>query len=192
MELVLLIVQVIVALLLIGFVLLQRSESDGFGMGSGSGGGLMSSRGQANFMTRSTAILAFVFMANSLLLTVLTTQDSSASLVDDVVRQQPMQVPLDGTTNTKSLPDKKTSSDKKGLDFNPTINEAVNTDSKGVYDDAKKDAGSAAKAVGDTVKDAVKGADDVTVQPGAIEVSPPSVTPSPIDPIAPAEAPKAD
>jgi preprotein translocase subunit SecG len=99
MELVLLVVQIIVALLLIGSVLVQRSDSDGMGLGgSGGGGGLLSSRGQANLMTRTTAVLAFIFMSNSLLLGVITANSGASALVDAVVAEQPkgIQVPKDG------------------------------------------------------------------------------------------------
>lgn len=102
MELVLLILQVVVAVLLIGFVLLQRSDNDGFGLGSGGGGGMMSARGQANFMTKATSILAFIFMANSLLLTIITTQGASSSLIDEIVAQQPFSVPIDGNSAADS------------------------------------------------------------------------------------------
>ncbi len=103
MEFILLIVQLIVAVALIAFVLLQRSDNDGFGMGSGSGGGLMSSRGQANFMTKATAILAFIFMANSLVLTILTTYDDSASIIDEIEAQEPFAVPTDGKIIKKDV-----------------------------------------------------------------------------------------
>ncbi len=106
MEFILLIVQVVIAVFLIGFVLLQRSDNDGFGMGSGSGGGLMSSRGQANFMTKTTSLLAVAFMANSLLLTILTTQGTSSSLIDEVVAEQPFQVPTDGKETGAAIQEK--------------------------------------------------------------------------------------
>ena len=56
-------------LALIGVVLLQRSE--GGGLGIGGGGGFMSSRGSANLLTRTTAILAGCFFATSLVLSIL-------------------------------------------------------------------------------------------------------------------------
>ena len=55
---------------MIGLVLLQRSEGGGLGMGGG-GGGFMTSRGTANVLTRATAILAAVFFATSLVLSIL-------------------------------------------------------------------------------------------------------------------------
>ena len=57
-------------LALIGVVLLQRSEGGGLGIGGG-GGGFMTSRGTANVLTRATAILAGLFFATSLLLSIL-------------------------------------------------------------------------------------------------------------------------
>lgn len=82
MTTILLVIQVILALGIIGLVLIQRSESDGFGMGSGSGLGVISGRAKANLLTRATAILAALFMANSLLLAIITANQASSSLVD--------------------------------------------------------------------------------------------------------------
>lgn len=82
MTTVLLVIQVLLALGIIVLVLIQRSENDGFGMGSGSGFGVISGRAKANLLTRSTAILAGLFMLNSLLLTILTTGSGSSSLID--------------------------------------------------------------------------------------------------------------
>ena len=53
----LLIVQSVVAISLIGVILMQRSEGGGLGVG-GSSSGFMTARGAADFLTRSTAILA--------------------------------------------------------------------------------------------------------------------------------------
>jgi preprotein translocase subunit SecG len=69
MTTVLLIVHLFVTLALIGVVLIQRSEGGGLGIGSSQGmGAFMSGRGTANLLTRTTAILATVFMALSLTL----------------------------------------------------------------------------------------------------------------------------
>lgn len=61
-----------VTIALIGTVLIQRSEGGGLGIGSSQGmGSFMSGRGTANLLTRSTAILATVFMLLSLTLAVM-------------------------------------------------------------------------------------------------------------------------
>ena len=65
MENVLLTVHLILALLLVGVVLLQRSEGGGLGMGGGGGGGAMSQRQAANAMTRATWIIAIAFICTS-------------------------------------------------------------------------------------------------------------------------------
>jgi preprotein translocase subunit SecG len=69
MTTVLLIINLFVTLALIGVVLIQRSEGGGLGIGSSQGmGSFMSGRGTANLLTRTTAILATIFMALSLAL----------------------------------------------------------------------------------------------------------------------------
>ncbi|HET6470099.1 MAG TPA: preprotein translocase subunit SecG [Geminicoccaceae bacterium] len=74
MTTVVLVIHLLVALALVGVVLLQRSEGGGLGMGGGSFGGMMSGRGTANLLTRTTAILATCFMVTSLLLAILASQ----------------------------------------------------------------------------------------------------------------------
>ncbi|WP_428486056.1 preprotein translocase subunit SecG [Rhodopila sp.] len=72
MNTVLLIVHLFVTLALIGVVLIQRSEGGGLGIGSSQGmGSFMSGRGTANLLTRTTAILAAIFMVLSLALALL-------------------------------------------------------------------------------------------------------------------------
>lgn len=72
MTTVLLIVHLFVTLALIGVVLIQRSEGGGLGIGSSQGmGAFMSGRGTANLLTRTTAILATIFMVLSLSLALL-------------------------------------------------------------------------------------------------------------------------
>lgn len=87
METVLLVIHVIIALGLIGMVLIQRSESDGFGLGGGSGSGFMTGRAAANFLTRTTAILATLFILNSLVLGVIASHRGNSSIVELVKEQ---------------------------------------------------------------------------------------------------------
>ena len=70
MQTVIIMIHLMVVLALIGTVLLQRSEGGGLGSGS-TGASFMSSRGTANMLTRTTAILAAAFFATSLLLSVM-------------------------------------------------------------------------------------------------------------------------
>jgi preprotein translocase subunit SecG len=66
MQTVAIVIHLMIVSVLIGAVLLQKSEGGGLGMGGGAG--FMSSRGTANLLTRTTAILAFGFFLTSLFL----------------------------------------------------------------------------------------------------------------------------
>ncbi|GJE42847.1 preprotein translocase subunit SecG [Methylobacterium soli] len=73
MQTVLIVVHLLIVLALIAVVLLQRSEG-GLGLGGGGSGGVsgfMTGRGQANALTRATAILAACFFATSMALAVM-------------------------------------------------------------------------------------------------------------------------
>jgi len=86
MTTILLIVHLFITLALIGVVLIQRSEGGGLGVGTTQGmGSFMSGRGTANLLTRTTAILATLFMALSLALALLnrgTTVNGGHSILD--------------------------------------------------------------------------------------------------------------
>jgi preprotein translocase subunit SecG len=67
---VLVIVYLIVAVMLIGFVLIQQGKGAGMGASFGSGGSntVFGSTGSGNFLTRTTAVLATLFFVISLIL----------------------------------------------------------------------------------------------------------------------------
>jgi preprotein translocase subunit SecG len=77
---VLLVIHIMIAAALVGIVLMQRSEGGALGMG---GGGFMTGRGQANFLTRSTAYLAAAFFASSIALTLVANQQRRATSIFD-------------------------------------------------------------------------------------------------------------
>ncbi len=83
MQTVLLVVHLIIALLLIGAILLQRSEGGALGIGGSGGGGgsLFTARGVGNGLTRATAILAVGFFITSVSLTVLATRKTPSGSV---------------------------------------------------------------------------------------------------------------
>lgn len=66
MQTVVIVIHLMIVAVMIGAVLLQKSEGGGLGMGGGAG--FMSSRGTANLLTRTTAILAAGFFLTSLFL----------------------------------------------------------------------------------------------------------------------------
>ncbi len=78
----LLVVHTLIALALVAVILLQRSEGGGLGIGGGTGGGLMTARGAANLLTRSTTVLASLFIASSIILAVLAAGANKAKPID--------------------------------------------------------------------------------------------------------------
>ena len=74
MQSVIIIIHLMVVLAMVGLILIQKSEGGGLGMGSG-GGGFMSNRGATNVLTRTTAVLAAVFFATSLILSIFASMD---------------------------------------------------------------------------------------------------------------------
>jgi preprotein translocase subunit SecG len=76
METLLLVIHVLAALALVGLVLLQHGKGADVGaaFGSGASGSLFGASGSANFLSRTTAIIAVVFFVTSLGLTYFTTR----------------------------------------------------------------------------------------------------------------------
>ena len=66
MQTVVIVVHLMIVATMIATVLLQKSEGGGLGVGGGAG--FMSSRGTANLLTRTTAVLAVGFFLTSLFL----------------------------------------------------------------------------------------------------------------------------
>jgi preprotein translocase subunit SecG len=96
MQTVMLVVQLLVAVALIGVILIQRTAQDGGGlMGGGSTmGGLFTARGSANILTRTTAVLATIFILNSLALGyIASSQHQSHSLLDQAPATAPASAP---------------------------------------------------------------------------------------------------
>ncbi len=77
MTAILLVAQIIVVVAMIGTILLQRSEGGALGLGGGGGvSGLMSGRGAANALSRSTVFLGAAFIAISLALAMIAKANS--------------------------------------------------------------------------------------------------------------------
>jgi preprotein translocase subunit SecG len=83
----LLVVHALVAAALVAIILMQRSEGGGLTSG-GNPAGLMSARGAADFLTRTTAILATVFVLLSIGLAVLATMQGRGSKIDTSLAHQ--------------------------------------------------------------------------------------------------------
>lgn len=76
LHLILLVFQVVVAVSLIGFILIQHGKGAdaGAAFGSGASSTVFGSQGSGNFLTRTTTVLAFLFLSNSLALGYIATQ----------------------------------------------------------------------------------------------------------------------
>ena len=87
METSLLIIHALLAVVLIIVVLVQRAEGGALGIGGGSDG--MSPRGSADILTRTTAIIAVLFVITSISLTVLSLKSSDRTLnFEDIGTEQ--------------------------------------------------------------------------------------------------------
>ena len=88
MTTVILVIHVILAICIIIAVLLQKSEGGGLGIGGSgtAGGGFMTARGTANFMTKLTAFLAGCFFLTSIILALLSS-NNTPSIANEVNKE---------------------------------------------------------------------------------------------------------
>ena len=97
----LIVIQLILAVLLVIFVLLQGSDNEGLGLGGGGGlGGMMSARGSANLLSRLTAITATLFMIMSVILTISASVGSDKNILESL----PDVNSTENNTNTSTEP----------------------------------------------------------------------------------------
>ena len=95
---------VIIAILIIALILLQKGKGADMGsaFGAGASGTIFGAKGSANFLSRTTAILATIFFITSLALAYLY---KGTIKVDSVLDQiQPDQIIIDESENQESLP----------------------------------------------------------------------------------------
>jgi preprotein translocase subunit SecG len=96
MQTVVIVIHLMIVVVLIGTVLLQKSEGGGLGMGGGAG--FMSSRGTANLLTRTTAVLAVGFFATSLLLSWIASLDRKPTSILGTIPPPGQSQPAGGAT----------------------------------------------------------------------------------------------
>lgn len=90
--------QILAAIGLIALILLQQGKGAdaGAAFGSGASSTVFGSRGSASFLTRMTALFAFVFLANSLLLAVITSRTvERTSIVEELAVPAPTDIAPD-------------------------------------------------------------------------------------------------
>ena len=76
-------VQIVVCFVLVGVILLQRSEGGALGMGGGGGGSFMTARGAGDLLTRITSIAAGAFFVLCLGLTLLAASQRNSSSITE-------------------------------------------------------------------------------------------------------------
>jgi preprotein translocase subunit SecG len=98
------VVQALIAAALVGIVLIQRSEGGGLGIGGGGGGpgGLLSARGSADFLTRTTKWLAVIFVVLAIVMAAVAVKATSGADVDDTLKRTP--APAEGTQPQQPVP----------------------------------------------------------------------------------------
>ncbi|MDP3371537.1 MAG: preprotein translocase subunit SecG [Candidatus Paracaedibacteraceae bacterium] len=81
---ILLTLHIIITLTMIGVILVQKSDGGSALLGGGSSSSMFSARGVANLLTHATSILAALFLANCVLMTVLSNRSikQTASVLD--------------------------------------------------------------------------------------------------------------
>ena len=112
MENVLLIIHLILALILIGAVLLQRSEGGGLGVGGDNN--FMANRSATTAVNKLTWIIAILFFITSMTLTIIAANESSNQSIldnnniDEIEVEEPLGTP--GLNELKALPKNEDSS----------------------------------------------------------------------------------
>ena len=94
-----LVIHTLIAIALCGVILIQRSEGGGLGIGGGNAGGLVSARGAADLLTRSTTVLAALFITTSIILAVLAAAGHRSRAIDTSLA-----TPAPGTAPAKTAP----------------------------------------------------------------------------------------
>ena len=87
MENIILIINVVLAILLIGVILLQKSEGGALGIGV-SQDSFVSSRSASSFLTKTTTILATLFIITSITLTVISREEVSSTSVLEKIEEK--------------------------------------------------------------------------------------------------------
>jgi len=80
----LLTVQIVLVIILVIAVLLQKSSSIGLGAYSGSNESVFGAKGPASFLAKSTFVIGFLFVVNTITLGYMYAQSAQASVVDEM------------------------------------------------------------------------------------------------------------
>lgn len=101
-------IHILVALAIIGLVLMQHGKGADMGaaFGSGASGSLFGASGSANFLSRTTGILAAVFFVTSLTLAYVASSKpkTSGSVMQETVQSQTVSQPAQAGGDTPAVP----------------------------------------------------------------------------------------
>ena len=87
MENIILILNIVLAILLVGVILLQKSEGGALGLGA-SQESFVSSRSAGGFLTKATAVIATLFIITSISLTIMSKEEFSSSSVLEKIEEK--------------------------------------------------------------------------------------------------------
>jgi len=106
METLIILLHILIAVAIIAFVLLQQGKGADMGaaFGSGASATLFGSRGTANFLTRTTAVLATVFFVANLALAYLASSPSEPASVTREIAPSAPAAPPAGTPSVPQPP----------------------------------------------------------------------------------------
>ncbi len=146
------IVYLVVALVLVGFILIQQGKGAGMGssFGSGASGTVFGASGSGNFLTKTTTILAVVFFGVALGLGNLTSNKSNAPEEDSLFSEEAMEkmpaneitdlpeteLPtetssdLPATSTSGDLPTENTAGDSSNVNEIPVLEDTEDTEDK--------------------------------------------------------------
>jgi len=104
---ILFVLQIVITIILVIAILLQKSSSIGLGAYSGSNESLFGAKGPAGFLAKFTAVMAILFVANTIALSVVYQGNSEKSIIDDIKLPDASELPAatnDAQNPVPSLP----------------------------------------------------------------------------------------
>ena len=87
MENIILVLNIILAILLVVIILLQKSEGGALGLGA-SQDSFISSRSASNFLSKTTGVIATIFIITSILMTILSQKEISRTSVLEKIEEK--------------------------------------------------------------------------------------------------------
>lgn len=103
LNVILLVAIIIDAVAMVGVILMQRSEGGALGMSGGGPGNFMSARGTGDLLSRTTQVLAGLFFALCLTMTIVGGHHAKSSVINpnDVGRINPGALPVQAPAQTQ-------------------------------------------------------------------------------------------